>query len=40
MTASLFAGKPMTCLERIDAMFAEYMLGAWVLGLMLGSLLA
>ena len=40
MTASLFAGKPMTCLERVDSMFWEYMAAAWVLGLTLGSLLA
>jgi len=39
MTAALFDGQPMTCLERIDAMFAEYMTGAWVLGMMLRSLL-
>jgi hypothetical protein len=26
-------------LERIDAMFAEYMAAAWVLGALLGSLL-
>jgi len=39
MTAALFAGQPMTCLERIEAMFAEYIAAAWVLGVTLGSLL-
>ena len=39
MTAALFAGQPMIVLGRIDSMFAEYMAAAWVLGIMLGSLL-
>jgi len=39
MTASLFRGKPMSCVERIDAMFWEYLAGALVLGTALGSLL-
>src|SRR5262249_17830556 len=31
---ALFAGEPMTCIERINAMFAEYVVAAWVLGVL------
>ena len=39
MTAALFAGQPMTCLERIEAMLAQYVAGAFVLGVLLGGFL-
>jgi hypothetical protein len=40
MTAALFAGKPMTCRERFEAMLMQYVVAAFVLGIMLGSALS
>jgi hypothetical protein len=36
MTAALFTGKPMTCLERIENMLSEYLLAARLLGVLVG----
>ena len=36
MTAALFAGQPMTCRERIEAMFWEYAAAGLVLGFVIG----
>jgi len=36
MTAALFAGQPMTCLERIKSMLAQYVLTGWLLGVLVG----
>ena len=35
MTDALFAGKPMTCLERIESMLVQYVAAAWV-GVLVG----
>jgi len=36
---ALFDGQPMTCLERLEAMLMQYVVAAFVLGIMLGSAL-
>jgi hypothetical protein len=33
---ALFDGQPMTCLERLEAMLAQYTLAAFVLGVIVG----
>ena len=33
---ALFDGEPMTHIERIQAMLAEYVIPAWLLGVLLG----
>jgi hypothetical protein len=36
MPAALFTGEPMICLERIEGMLAQYLLAAWLLGVLVG----
>jgi len=36
MTAALFAGKPMTCLQRFESMLVQYVGAALLLGFVIG----